>query len=337
MTYKTILEVEQYAASEGIVLTPADRAKIAASQTAEAARLEALTPKQIETFADRFNDFYPRLLQSVIALGETVLTFSQTVITSLGVPIVLVLLLIVEHHRVVDGILLFDNNPVFAGFAAAALVMLNLVLEFQTHHIEHQAGYKEDRALLWSARIWAKNMAYRLGTGKSWVAVELSPAARYKSLLRLVTFTILALALVGSMRGVIEQIEGAWYQALVSIAIESDLLLMMTWLGGLLFAAAAVLSAQGLSRYVAIRCVEILAAMQADQKKLANPHSVDIEQAGANVALALVNDKLKKKVVDVKPVPFGSTATATSESIHQTPNGNGRTANGNGSVTTKDI
>jgi hypothetical protein len=278
----TISEVEKQAAESGFVFSPADRAKIAAVQKAERERLEQLNPTQ-QTFADRFNDFYPRLLESLVAVGETILTFAQTIIVSFGVPLVLVLLLIVEHQRVVHGIMLFETDSWLAGFAAAALVLLNLVLEFQTHYIEHRAGYEQARDRRWSMRIWWQNMAYRLGRGDNWHAVELSPAARYKRLLRLVTFTILSLALVGSMRVVIEQTPGAWYVALWSIVTESDLLLIMTWLGGLLFAAAAVLSAQGLSRYVAIRTAEILVTMK-DRQSAANVRPIQIIYLATNRA-----------------------------------------------------
>lgn len=294
MSIQTIEQAEQYAAQHGLVLSPTDRAKIASIQAAERTRLEQINPAR-KTWADRFNEFYPRLLRSVIGTGETILTFSQTIITALGVPVVLVLLLIVEHHRVVEGILLFDPSPAFAGFAAAALVLLNLVLEFQVHYLEHQAGYSEARAQRWSLRIWSRNLAYRLGMGREWREQELSPATRYKRLLRLVTFTILALALVGSMRTIIAETEGAWYTAIVTIASESSLLLMLTWVGGLLFAAAAVLSAQGLSRYVAIRCVEILAQMEAAQQSAVDPHAADVESAGARAAVAIVQEKIAKR------------------------------------------
>jgi hypothetical protein len=306
MQYETIDQVENFAAEHGIILTAAERARIGDAQAAERARigdaqaaerarLESIAQDEPRTFADRFNEFYPRLLESIISIGETVLTFAQTLIVSFGVPVVLVLLLIVEHHRVVEGILLFDPNPTFASFAALALVMLNLLLEFQVHHIEHKAGYEQDRARRWSLRIWWANMRYRLGIGDNWTAQEYGPAERYRRLLRLVTFTILALALVGSMRTVIAGTEGAWYTAMVSIVTESNLLLMMTWLGGLLFAAAAVLSAQGLSRYVAIRCVEIVASMEARVDRADDPHREDVERAGAVVALAVVNAKLEKQ------------------------------------------
>jgi len=326
-----ISEIERKAAESGIIFTTADKARIREAQRAELDRLEALTPKTAATFADRFNDFYPRLLEALIAVGETVLTFAQTVIVSLGVPVILVLLLIVEHQRVVHGIMLFEADSALAGFAAAALVLSNLVLEFQTHYIEHRAGYEQARAKRWSLRIWSKNMAYRLGIGESWQELELSPASRYKSLLRLVTFTILSLALVGSMRTVIQSTPGAWYEALIAILSESDLLLIMTWAGGLLFALAAVLTAQGLSQYVAIRCVEILAHMNQRKHITTNPHQVEVENAGAVVAMAIMRDKQEKLATKrreaIKPVHEVKPLELPLLNGTHYPNGNGHSAN----------
>ena len=301
--------VEAYAAANGIALSPNDKKRIAAAQRAERERLQSISVEDNTTsWADRWHEFYPKLLDAIVSAGNTVMTFSQTFIVNLGVPVVLVLLLIVEQRRVVHGIELFEFDSSLAAFAAWALVMLNLTLEMQVHYIEHAAGYVEDRQKKRSLRLWARNMAYRIGWGDDWKEQELSPAQRYRGLLRLVTFTILALALAGSMRGVIEQETGPWYEAIVSIFTESTLLEMTTWLGGLLFAMAAVLAAQGLSRYVAIRCVEILSQMESDQHNAADPHAADVERAGASVALAIIEKKLSKKRenekqdIDITPV-----------------------------------
>ncbi len=320
MTPKTLKEAEALAAEHGILLSDREREHITHAQASERARLIATTPIVAPDMAARFNAFYPRLLKFIISLGETLLTFAQTIIVSLGVPVVLVLLLIVEHQRVVHGIMLFERDSGLASFAALALVLLNLVLEFQIHHIEHSAGYIAERDKRWSLWIWLQNAAYTFGAGEAWEVQYLSPAARYKGLLRLVTFSILALALVGSMRAVIETQSGAWYTAIGAIVTQSSLLLLMTWIGGLLFAAAAVLAAQGLSRYVAIRCVEIISAMQTQQSESVDPFAADVDRAGALAMTAILNAKLEAKAAKASKAksveavvigdarPFGSTA-----------------------------
>lgn len=363
-TPQTLKQAEEYAAANGILLSPADRQRIGAIQTSERERLASLATTQEQGWTDWWKSFYPRLLQTILSIGETLLTFSQTLIVSFGVPLVLLLLLIVEHQRVVHGIQLFEKDMALASFAAAALVILNLVLEFQIHHIEHVSGYHEERGKRWSLWIWWQNTMYTLGIGDTWNVQYLSPAARYKKLLRLVTFSILALALVGSMKTVMDTKTTAWNEAVVSIITTSTLTELMTWIGGLLFAAAAVLSAQGLSRYVAIRCVEIIAEMKAQQPvNHADTLQAEIDQAGANAAMAIINEKItvkrKKaataqrsetpavetpyKEVETLPngLPFGDTALAwalgnpegTVMNGHANGNGNGgmieRNGNGN--------
>lgn len=298
----TLDAAQRHAAAHGIALSPAQRAAAsAAARAARAAYLDQHTESDTAaSFADRFNRFYPKLLQFIGHAGDTLITTAQQLIASFGVPVALVMLLIVEHHRVYEGIVLFDANPTFASFAALALVALNLILELLIHHVEHAAGYTDATRHAASLRLWWSNMAYRLGLSAQWTPRALSPAARYKAYLRLVTFTILALALVGSMRVVIAQYDTlAWHAALVEIVTSSSLLMLLTWLGGLLFAAAAVLSAQALTRYVAIRTVEIRATMT-DASTAADElrqHAAQdaADAAAAQYVYALVSQTLDKR------------------------------------------
>lgn len=303
--FSTLQDVEQFAAEQGIRFTATDYKNIRKAE--EQAKInfhnqvEAEQQSAGNTWADRFQRWYPKLLEAITNAGNVLITLAQSLIVNLGVPVVLILLLIVEQQRVYHGIELFEVNKNLADFAAVSLVLLNLVLEFIAHHIEYSKGYESEIKKRWSFKIALNNLSYRLGWGHDWQEQELSPAQWAHSLLNIVTFTILALALVGSMRGVIEQQTGTWYQALVAILMESELLDMMTWVGGLLFAIAAVLSAQGLSRYVAIRTVEIRASMTAQN----NDGLEDtMEQASATAAYAILTQKLNKKSAKDKPENF---------------------------------
>jgi hypothetical protein len=182
--FTTLPEAEQYAASEGIRLTAADRESIRKSQEAELNRLKGLRSTERPSGMRRFLEF-------LMGVGDILMTLTQTVIISLGVPLVLVLLLLVEQQRVVHGIMLFEADPVLAAFASWALVILNLVLEFMIHYIEHQAKYTVAASSRFSLRVWLQNARYFLGIDPNWQSRPLSPAQRYKSILRLVTFTIL--------------------------------------------------------------------------------------------------------------------------------------------------
>ena len=319
----TIEQAKEYAAQHGIVLSAAEMQKVTDAQIAESKRLDALRADDtviqkgwIARMVDGFNRAYPAFLAALIRIGDVLLTTSQTLIVAFGVPLVLVLLLIVEHQRVLHGIELFEVDAGLASFAAAALVITNLVLEFTIHYVEQQHKYEQERSVKWSLHRWLERVRYTLGLGKEWQAQEHSPAHRYRKLLSLVTFSILALALAGSMRSVIEQQSGSWYRAMGAIITDSTLTEIMTWAGGLLFAGAAVLSAQGLSRYVAMRCAEIIQEMKSATPT--NLNASEIEAAGATAIMAIVNTKLeqkqqrsarpKQKETGQAERPFGNTA-----------------------------
>lgn len=219
-----------------------------------------------------FNRHYPTFLRFLHGLGDVLVTTSQTIIVSFGVPIVLVLLLVVEHGRVNQGILTFEQRGDMASFAAWSLVLLNTILEFVVHYIEGRAGYQQQRQQRASLRISIENWLYWLGISKNWQPIELSPAHRYRKLLKLITFSVLALALAGSMQSVMQEQQGAWYDALKNILLESTLAEMTTWAGGLLFALAAISGAQNLTAYLAVKVSEIVAAMQPESAaQLSNP------------------------------------------------------------------
>lgn len=203
----------------------------------------------------KFNKHYPDLIRALHALGDVVMTLAQAALVSLGVPLLLCLLLYVEVQRVKYGIALFEVHPDLAVLGAWALVLANLSIEFLIHYVEKKSGYEPDRAVAWSLRLVAQDMKYRLGIG-SWRPRVLSPAHSQRVALRLVTFTILSLALAGSMQSVMAEQSGAWYAAALAIVTNGSLIEITTWSGGLLFTFAAVRLAQVMTSYIAQRVSE---------------------------------------------------------------------------------
>jgi hypothetical protein len=133
------------------------------------------------------------------------------------------------------------------------------------------------------SRLWRR--ALHVGQTTDWQPSPKSPAQRFKGVLRIITITILSLALAGSMQSVLQQSSGDWYAALARIALHSTLSEIITWLGGLLFAFAVVLTAQALSHYVAERVIEIVAVMQSNA---GNKDVRALEAAGLTGAAALL-------------------------------------------------
>lgn len=213
-------------------------------------------------------------IQSLRNTGEGVTTLLQTVIVYFGAMIALVFVVLVEQQRVMHGISLFEESGQLASFAAWALVIVSLTIEFMRYHIELKAGYKHQTAYRPSLRLNLHQFQYWIGMGKDgqeWQPEALSPATPYIGLQRFLAFTVLVLALLGSMKSAFDTQTGHWYDGLVAVVTQSDLTEFMTWLGGLLYAYAAVWSVQRLTAYIALRTAEINAAMDADQQQAAAP------------------------------------------------------------------
>jgi hypothetical protein len=265
---KSIAEVEAMAAKVGIAFKHDDYAAAYAvgDQRREQVEREAEQSERQRSktgqWVDRFNRFYPKFLQSLHATGDVLITATHTVLIAFGVPVVLLVFMIVEQGRVSHGIRLFDATEALAMLGAWAVVIANLLLELLISWREHQAGWTAPPQYAFSFRLWAIRLRYMFGQSVDWKPSPKSPAHRFKGVLRIITITILALALAGSMQAVLQQSAGDWYAALMRIVMHSTLSEIVTWIGGLLFAFAVVLTAQALSHYVAERVIEIVAAMQ---------------------------------------------------------------------------
>lgn len=296
---QTINEVEAIAAKYGINLTPEDYQDAQEVMDRRRLQMEQSTTEKTGTAAwvDRFNKWYPRFLNSLIGIGDVLITMTQTTLIAFGVPLVLLMLLVVEQQRTFHGVKLFEIHDALASFSAIALVLLNLTLELLISWVEHRARWIEPAKHEFSFRLLAQRLAYMLGKNTDWKPRPKSPAIRYRVVLRIVTIAILLLALAGSMTSIISRTSGNWIEAIRVVLVESSLLDMTTWLGGLLFAFAAVLSAQALSRYVAEKVVEVVAIMQSNADDKPRLIADAIGATGAAFLMARIKDRQRQRRV----------------------------------------
>lgn len=295
--FDTIEELREWAAEQGVRLS---KSQLDAAYKAMAAEQERLVQigasntaeNRIAAFWQEVLMMYPDILQGINRVGDIIISLIKSIIVNFGVPVALVLLMVVEQQRVYEGIKLFEERSWAASFASWSLIISNLVLEVIRHYIEHKAGYEESRKLKWSVRVWWRNFKYRLGLSNEWQAVEQSPAARFNQLLRLITFTILILALAGSMSDAISKQDGVWYDAALSILTESSLSELNVWISGLLFAIFAVLGAQGLSRYVAVNSVDIVEDLKRQARSLSGAYERQGQKAGVAYLLPYIADRI---------------------------------------------
>jgi hypothetical protein len=263
---KTLEDALAHAAHYGVNLTPEQLSEAHQVTQLRAVQLtEQQSPAQVARtwsgMVESFNRLYPKFLRALLGISDLLITLTQTVMIAFGIPLLLLALLIVEQQRVTHGIALYDAFKDLAESGAWVLVVFNLMLELLISWREHQAEYTEPPRTEFSLRIlWLRGM-YILGLSHNWRPLPKSPANRYKTVLRMVTITILALAVAGSMQTVIANVKGTWLDGLLSILTTSTLKDMTVWIGGLLYSLSAVFGAQVLSKYVADKVIEIGAIM----------------------------------------------------------------------------
>lgn len=202
----------------------------------------------------------------------------QTLISAFFVIVILILVLFVEIQRVAHGIELFEKSTKLAYLGAFVLVMMLLTLEFVIHYIESKTGYHQQRKRDFSFRLMWQWLVYVSGFGDTWQERLKSPAQSIKTYSRLLTMTILALALGGSMSEALASVSGNWIQGLQTIALESSLLEIVEWTGGLLFALALVIGAQRLTAYVAQRAAETL-SQSSDGQSIDDTEAIEADYA----------------------------------------------------------
>jgi hypothetical protein len=263
---QTVEEVLALYAQSG--LTPAPEHLAEAQQIAEQRRaeLESSQADRVTTktrwtiFVEAFNVWYPKFIKALHGIGDVLSMLAQTISVAFGVPIVLGIVLYVEQQRVYYGISLFEVHGWIATLCAIALVASNLILEMLISWVEHQAGYKappRQKLSLHHIKQW-----WHYFRGDDTTPRNHSPALRFKNVLRLVTWTILILALSGSMTDVIAKTEGDWRTAISAVLIDSSLLEIVKWIGGFVFALTVVLVAQVFSQYIAEKVIVIASIME---------------------------------------------------------------------------
>jgi hypothetical protein len=203
------------------------------------------------------------ILDGILAVGDLMTVFTQTVIVGFMPMIMLGVLLIVEHIAVSEGIRLFDVNETSVFLAAFGIVILNFCIEFwsvyvDTREQDRRKKYHSQKRKKASLRISLRGALYWLGIGKRWKEQDQPASGDFRSLQRVVTAVMLALALAGRMHVAIEKVSGVdWQTGLQRLVSESSLLDIAAWVGGILLTYATIKGAQRLTYYNAVRVVDI--------------------------------------------------------------------------------
>lgn len=215
---------------------------------------------------EKFELYFPHFLDVLTKINDVFLTLLRTLILTVGIPAILIAIMYVEIPRVSKGIQFFEENIRFADMSALVLVLTNKVVEFLIVYQNRKYGWPDSIKYSFSIRVFLRRItAFFFGKQRK------SPAYRYESISSLVLWSILILALLGSMRSAIHSVDGmTWYTGIEHILVASSLGEIIAWIGGLFFAFTLVTTDQGIANYISIYTADVLVKMRITSEEIAD-------------------------------------------------------------------
>lgn len=221
-----------------------------------------------------WQDVLSRTLAFLVTLGDVLMVFIQTVIVAFGTIIIMGFLLWVEQNAVSYGVATFEQDETKAAAAALVLVLFNFAVKFWEVYIDDKASdqrerYKPAKRYAPSLRTWLAGCVYWLGigkvgkVGKQWQRKELPASASFASVRRVVTFAMLYMAFIGRTHDAINKVSisgetaVSWQNGFTDLLTKSTLADIALWVSAIVFTFAAVIAAQQLTQYIAVRVLEI--------------------------------------------------------------------------------
>lgn len=221
-----------------------------------------------------------KLLEGMITLGDILTVFMQTIIVSFGSLLLLGGLLWVEQNAVSHGVAMFEVNPQNAAIGALVLVIVNFSVKFWEVYADVSTSDKRKRYIVrkqyaFSLRLFLSDLGYWLGLGKKWQKRELPASATFAYVRKIATAAIMVLAFFGRTHEAILKISTSnnisigWQDGLKLWAEKSTLADLVVWIGAIVFTFAAVIAAQRVTQYTAVRVVEIRKNLSKHQQPIA--------------------------------------------------------------------
>jgi len=199
----------------------------------------------------------------MITLGDILTVFMQTIIVSFGSLFLLFGLLWVEQNAVSHGINMFEVNTQYAGVGALVLVLVNFSVKFWEVHADvstadQRKRYVPKKQYAFSLKLFFGDVAYWLGIGKRWQKRELPASYAFSTVRKVATNAIMILAFFGRTHEAVMKVsDTGWQDGIKAIAEKSTLADLLVWIGAVIFTFAAVIAAQRVTQYTAIRVIEI--------------------------------------------------------------------------------
>lgn len=211
------------------------------------------------SFNQRFALFVPQAIKSLRELSNLVFVFLYTVLTTLFVPIVLLLIIVVEIPRIELGILLFDPSQDHARLAAILVIMAFLVTSTIVFLVEKQYG-EVKKSEKWSLRVFIRNITYRAG---------LRPVEEkgFSKLFRGAAFfskiTTLVLSIMGTMQPqIVAQGDLPWWQGIQNVLLNSNAQEFAVWISSAVFTYFLILNTSVITYFVAWNAINYMDTLE---------------------------------------------------------------------------
>lgn len=219
-----------------------------------------------------------KLLESMITFGDILTVFMQTIIVSFGSLLLLIGLLWVEQNAVSHGVMMFEPRLDYADMGALVLVLVNFSVKFWEVHADVSTADQRKRYTIrkqyaFSLKLFFGDLGYWLGLGRKWQRRELPASSTFAYVRKVATVSIMILAFFGRTHEAIQKIStstaGAigWQDGLRIWAEKSTLADLVVWIGAIIFTFAAVIAAQRVTQYTAVRVIEIKKSLSKHQSK----------------------------------------------------------------------
>lgn len=215
-------------------------------------------------FYESFNLVYPKVINAITEFSNIIFTLLRNLITTVFIPVILVLVVAVEIPRVRSGIALFDPDLTHSNFSAIVIVLSFIVFQTLDHYIKEREGFV--RKPLWNLKVFAMNFLYRLGFGEKRYVPQ---STKYSFVSSLLKWGIILISFIGTMQPqIVATGDQVWYTAIVEVFANSNLETFTGWVVGLIFTFMLVYASGTLAYHIAATASEALIEIKQRSKNI---------------------------------------------------------------------
>lgn len=203
----------------------------------------------------KFLLFVPNAIRFLKEFSNLIYSILYTFLSTLLVPVVLFLIILVEIPRIELGILLFDSNQEHARLFSFVVIFVFLISSSLVFFIENQYGeFKKQKE--WSLRILIKSFFYKIGFSE---IKYKDNAQKYRALASVSKWTTLILSIVGTMQPQIAaQGNLPWYEGLVNVLLNSNIQELSVWFSSGIATFFLISGTSGIAYFISYNAITYL-------------------------------------------------------------------------------